>query len=55
MFTPAVIEGAPETTAAPPPSEPEAAIVLDLADGRRLRISGSVPAALAVAALRAVR
>jgi transposase len=55
-FVPAVIEDAPEPTAAPiAPTEPEAAIVFELTDGRRLRISASTPPALAVAALRAVR
>jgi transposase len=55
-FAPAVIEDAPEPAAAlAVPSEPEAAIVLDLTDGRRLRISASAPPALAAAALRAVR
>lgn len=55
-FVPAVIEDVvgSEPTRGPTP-EPEAAIVLDLADGRRLRISASAPPALAVAALRAVR
>ena len=37
------------------PTEPEAAIVFELNDGRRLCISASTPPALAVAALRAVR
>jgi transposase len=34
---------------------PEAAIVLEFADGRRLRIFASTPPALAVAALKAMR
>jgi transposase len=55
-FVPAVIDDAAEQPLVlPPPAEPEAAIVLELADGRRLRISASAPPALAVAALRAVR
>ena len=55
-FVPAVIEDAPEPAVAPiAPTGPEAAIVLELTDGRRLRISASTPPALAVAALRAVR
>lgn len=55
-FVPAVIEDAPEPTAAAiVPAEPEAAIVLELVGGRRLWISASTPPALAVAALRAVR
>lgn len=55
-FVPAVIDDAAEpVTAGAPPVEPEAAIVLDLADGRRLRISATAPPALAAAALRAVR
>jgi transposase len=55
-FVPAVIDDTPERAEAPPsPTEPEAAIVLELVDGRRLRISASTPPALAVAALRAVR
>jgi transposase len=55
-FVPAVIE---DSVPSEPPfgsvAEPEAAIVLELADGRRLRISASAPPALAAAALRAVR
>ena len=55
-FIPAVIE---DTAPSEPPGgldlEPEAAIVLELSDGRRLRISASAPPALAAAALRAVR
>lgn len=55
-FVRAVIEDAAPSE---PPfgsvAEPEAAIVLELADGRRLRISASAPPALAAAALRAVR
>ena len=55
-FVPAVIDDAAEPALAPPlPTEAEAAIVLELPDGRRLRISASTPPALAVAALRAVR
>jgi transposase len=55
-FVPAVIEDAAEPiTAVAAPTEPEAAIVLDLTDGRRLRISASAPPALAAAALRAMR
>ena len=55
-FVPAVIEDAAgsEPTRGPIP-EPEAAIMLYLADGGRLRISASAPPALAVAALKAVR
>ncbi len=53
---PAVIDDTPEAGLAPPaPTEPEPAIVLDLADGRRMRISASAPPALAPAALRAMR
>jgi transposase len=51
-FVPAVIEDEPGTA---PPAQPEAAIVLDLANGRRLRIFASAPPALAVAALKAMR
>lgn len=55
-FVPAVIEDPAEPSA---PSmmatESEPAIVLELADGRRMRISASAPPALAAAALRAVR
>lgn len=59
-FAPAVIDDAAEPALAPlSPAEPEVAqgsvIVLELADGRRLRISAAAPPALAVAALRAVR
>lgn len=56
-FVPAVIDDAsePPMAAQPAPAEPEAAIVLDLTDGRRLRISASAPPALAAAALRAMR
>lgn len=55
-FVPAVIDDAPKPAMAPPsPTEPEAAIVLELVDGRRMRISASTPPALAAAALRAVR
>jgi transposase len=55
-FVPAMIEEDCEpVTAKPVVSEPEAAIVLELVDGRRMRISASTPPALAVAALRAVR
>lgn len=55
-FVPAVIEDVPEPTVAPTAlSEPEAAIVLELGDGRRLRISASTPPALAAAALKALR
>jgi len=52
-FVPAVIDDAGEPATVPP--APEAAIILVLADGRRLCISASTPPALAVAALRAVR
>lgn len=54
-FVPAVIEDEPGTTANASPQEPEAAIVLDFADGRRLRIFTSASPALAVAALKAMR
>ena len=55
-FVPAVIEEEAGPVAAKPASaEPEAAIVLELADGCRLRISASTPPALAMAALKAVR
>ncbi|WP_066117134.1 transposase [Blastomonas sp. CCH11-A4] len=55
-FAPAVIEDAAALEpACGPAAEPEAAIVLELADGGRLRISASAPPALAAAALRAVR
>ena len=55
-FVPAVVDDAPDPTLAPsPPPEPEAAIVLEMADGRRMRISASAPPALAAAALRAGR
>lgn len=55
-FVPAVIDNAGEPATIPTaPTEPEAAIVLELADGRRLRILASTPPTLAVAALRAVR
>ena len=55
-FVPAVIDNRSEAGLAPPaPTEPEAAIVLDLSDGRRMRISASAPPALAAAALRAMR
>jgi transposase len=55
-FVPAVIDDRPEPSVAlTAPPGPEAAIVLELSDGRRLRISASTPPALAVAALRAVR
>ena len=54
-FVPAVIEDEPGTTANASAQEPEAAIVLDFADGRRLRIFASASPALAVAALKAMR
>ena len=55
-FVPAVIDNTPEPAVVPTaPTEPEAAIVLELTDGRRMRISASTPPALAAAALRAVR
>ncbi len=54
-FAPAVIEDATAPALLPGPVEPEAAIVLEMADGRRMRISASAPPALAAAALRAVR
>lgn len=53
-FVPAVIEDEPGAIGSTP-AEPEAAIVLDFADGRRLRIFGSASPALAVAALKAMR
>lgn len=52
---PAVIEDKPGTTANALAREPEAAIVLDFADGRRLRIFASASPALAVAALKALQ
>lgn len=56
VFAPAVIEdAAPSEQPGRLDVEPEAAIVLELADGRRLRISAAAPPALAAAALRAVR
>lgn len=55
-FVPAVIEDVPGPVMAPSaPSEPEAVIVLELTDGRQLRISASTPPALAAAALKALR
>lgn len=54
-FVPAVIEDEPGAISSTPTAEPEAAIVLDFADGRRLRVFGSAPPALAVAALKALR
>lgn len=56
-FAPAVIDDTAEPALASPspPTEPEAAIVLELADGRRMLISASTPPTLAAAALRAVR
>lgn len=55
-FVPAVIEDAAEPALVPPlPPAAEEAMVLELPDGRRLRIPASIPPALAVAALRAVR
>jgi transposase len=55
-FVPVVIDDAPEPhVATRSPGEPEAAIILELADGRRLRIFASTPPALAAAALKAVR
>jgi len=55
-FVPVVIDDTPELAVAPAaPTDTEAAVVLELPDGRRLRISASTPPALAVAALRAVR
>ena len=55
-FVPAVIDNTPEPAVVPTaPTEPEAAIVLELTDGRRMYISASTPPALAAAALRAVR
>lgn len=55
-FVPAMIEDSagPELSRGPA-AEPETAIMLELTDGRRLRISASAPPALAAAALRAVR
>lgn len=55
-FAPAVIDDAGELSSAPSSlTEAEVAIVLELADGRRLRIFASAPPALAIAALRTVR
>lgn len=54
-FAPAVIDDAGELSSAPSPAEAEVALVLELADGRRLRIFASAPPALAIAALRTVR
>ncbi|PZR80879.1 MAG: IS66 family insertion sequence hypothetical protein [Stutzerimonas stutzeri] len=54
-FVPAVIEDEPRTVAEALIEEPEAAIVLEFADGRRLRIFASAPPALAAAALKAMR
>lgn len=55
-FVPAVIEDSAEPMAASAVgAELDAAIVLELADGRCMRISASAPPALAAAALRAVR
>ena len=54
-FVPAVIDDTPPAVVPTAPTEAQAAIVLELADGRRLRITASTPPALAVAALRAVR
>lgn len=55
-FAPAVIDNAGELSSAPSSlTEAEVAIVLELADGRRLRIFASAPPALAIAALRTVR
>lgn len=54
-FVPAVIEDEPGIVADARMEQPEAAIVLELADGRRLRIFASAPPALAVAALKAMR
>lgn len=54
-FVPAVIVDDPGEIGRTPTAEPEAAIVLDFTDGRRLRIFGSASPALAVAALKALR
>lgn len=54
-FVPAVIEDESGTAADASAQEPEAAVVLELTDGRRLRIFASAPPALAVAALKAIR
>jgi len=54
-FVPAVLEDEPGTVADASIGQPEAAIVLEFADGRRLRIFASTPPALAVAALKAMR
>lgn len=54
-FLPGVIEEEAEPAKVSVPTAPEAVIVLELADGRRMRISASAPPALAVAALKAVR
>lgn len=56
VFAAAVIEdGAALEPAYGPAAEPQAAIVLELADGGRLWSSASALPALAAAALRAVR
>ncbi|HEX7854464.1 MAG TPA: transposase [Sphingobium sp.] len=55
-FVPAVIEDDLGSVAGMSVAvEPEAAIVLELTDGRRMRISATAPPALAVAALKAMR
>ena len=54
-FAPAVIEDEVGTFGGAPTAEPEAAMVLEFADGRRLRIFASASPALAVAALKAMR
>lgn len=55
-FVPAIIEDdVQEGRPAVLPSAPEAVIVLELPDGRRLRIAAATPPALAAAALRALR
>lgn len=55
-FAPAVIEDAASLELpCGPAAEPEAAVVLELADGGRLRIWASALPALTAAALRAVR
>lgn len=54
-FVPAVIEDEPGSVDDKSIAEPAAAIVLELPDGRRLRISATAPPGLAVAALKAMR
>ena len=54
-FAPAVSEDTALESPCTPVAEPEGAIVLELAEGGRLRILASAPPALAAVALRAVR